>query len=84
MAGFHLVRTYKLQEKGPKKLITKTIHIMKKTYLTPRLEVIDLGTEQSVLTISDRNIFLFSPTPSADQATIEGMSGWGSNQSWSN
>ena len=53
---------------------------MKKTYQEPRIEVIALGTEQSVLTVSNGVLTLLA----TDDPTsgIETLSGWGSTETW--
>ena len=53
---------------------------MKKTYQEPRIEVMALGTEQCVLTVSNGVLTLLATTPPDNG--IETLSGWDSNNSW--
>ncbi len=55
---------------------------MKETYTTPQLEVIALGTEQSILDVSSGTLSLLAITQPGNG--LEEMSGWGvaPSESW--
>ena len=56
---------------------------MKKIYLTPLAEAMELSTEQNVLTVSNGILTIAAiGSSSANGSGLEGMEGWGSTESW--
>ena len=53
---------------------------MKKNYEAPILEVVELGTEQSILDVSNGILTLLATEDPT--SGIETLSGWGSTESW--